>query len=131
MTDEVDATRIPELQAVVERALAQARALGASAADADASMQKGLSTTVRMGEVETIEYRRDRGLGVTVYFGHRKGSASTADLRPPAVEQTVAKACAIARHTADDECAGLADPQLMARDLPDLDLDHPWSLEPE
>ena len=131
MSEEVDATRIPELKAVVEGALAQARALGASAADADASMQKGLSTTVRLGEVETIEYRRDRGLAVTVYFGHRKGSASTADLTAAAVEQTVAKACAIARHTASDECAGLADPELMARDLPDLDLDHPWHLEPE
>jgi PmbA protein len=131
MTDEVDATRIPELLAVVEDALSRARKLGASAADAEASVQKGLSTTVRLGEVETLEYRRDRGLGVTVYFGHRKGSASTADLRPAAVEQTVAKACAIARHTASDECAGLADPELMARELPDLDLDHPWSLEPE
>jgi PmbA protein len=131
MTEEVDATRIPELQAIVEGALAQARALGASAADADASIQKGLSTTVRMGEVETMEYRRDRGLAVTVYFGHRKGTASTADLKAAAVEQTVAKACAIARHTASDECAGLADRELMARELPDLDLDHPWSLEPE
>ena len=66
-----------------------------------------------------------------MYFGHRKGSASTADLRPAAVELTVAKACAIARHTASDECAGLADAEAMAREFPDLDLDHPWDLEPE
>ncbi|MDE2250497.1 MAG: metalloprotease PmbA [Gammaproteobacteria bacterium] len=131
MSTEVDATRIPELQQVVASALAEARAAGASAADADASLQKGLSVTVRMGEVETIEYHRDRGMAVTVYFGHRKGSASTADLRPAAVSQTVAKACAIARHTASDECAGLADADLMARAFPDLDLDHPWALEPE
>jgi PmbA protein len=84
-----------------------------------------------MGEVETIEYHRDRGMAVTVYFGHRKGSASTADLRAAAVSQTVAKACAIARHTASDECAGLADADMMARSFPDLDLDHPWALEPE
>jgi PmbA protein len=131
MSDEVDATRIPELRTVVEAALARARELGASSAEAEASMQKGLSATVRMGEVETVEYRRDRGLAVTVYFGQRKGSASTADLRPEALAQMVAKACAIARHTASDECAGLADPALMARELPDLDLDHPWHLEPE
>jgi PmbA protein len=131
MSEQVDATRIPELQAVVSAALARARALGASAADADASIQKGLSTTVRMGEIETLEYRRDRGLALTVYFGHRKGTASTADLRPEAMEQTVAKACAIARHTASDECAGLAEPELMAREFPDLDLDHPWDLQPE
>jgi PmbA protein len=131
MSTEVDATRIPELQQVVSSALAEARAAGASAADADASLQKGLSVTVRMGEVETIEYHRDRGMAVTVYFGHRKGSASTADLRPAAVSQTVGKACAIARHTASDECAGLADADAMASEFPDLDLDHPWALEPE
>jgi PmbA protein len=131
MSQEVDATRIPELQQVVVSALALARAEGASSADADASVQKGLTVTVRLGEVETIEYHRDRGLAVTVYFGHRKGSASTADLRPEAVKLTVAKACAIASHTGSDECAGLADADSMAREFPDLDLDHPWGLEPE
>ena len=131
MSSEVDATRIPELQQVVSSALAEARSAGASAADADASVQKGLAVTVRLGEVETIEYHRDRGMAVTVYFGHRKGSASTADLRPAAVSQTVTKACAIARHTASDECAGLAEPETMAREFPDLDLDHPWGIEPE
>ncbi len=131
MSQQVDATRIPELQQVVSSAIAQARTAGASAADADASIQKGLTATVRMGGVDTIEYHRDRGMAVTVYFGHRKGSASTADLRPAAVSLTVAKACAIARHTASDECAGLAEPETMAREFPDLDLDHPWNLEPE
>ena len=131
MSQQVDATRIPELQQVVSEALAQARAAGASQADADASVQKGLSVTVRLGNVDTIEYHRDRGMAVTVYFGQRKGSASTADLRPAAVASTVAKACAIARHTASDDCAGLADASAMAREIPDLDLDHPWELEPE
>ena len=131
MSQEVDATRIPQLQEVVSSALAQARAAGASAADADASVQKGLGVTVRLGEVETIEYTRDRGMAVTVYFGHRKGSASTADLRPEAVTQTVTKACTIARYTASDECAGLADADAMAKEFPDLELDHPWAIEPE
>lgn len=131
MSQEVDASRIPELQQVVSDALAQARAAGASQADADASVQKGLSVTVRLGNVDTIEYHRDRGMAVTVYFGQRKGSASTADLRAAAVERTVAKACAIARYTASDDCAGLADASAMARAIPDLDLDHPWDLQPE
>ncbi|MGB8693256.1 MAG: metalloprotease PmbA [Steroidobacteraceae bacterium] len=131
MSQEVDASRIPELQQVVSDALAQARTAGASQADADASLQKGLSVTVRLGNVDTIEYHRDRGMAVTVYFGLRKGSASTADLRPEAVERTVAKACAIARYTASDDCAGLADESVMARAIPDLDLDHPWDLQPE
>lgn len=128
---EVDGTRIPELESIVSDALAKARARGATQAEADVSLQKGLTTTVRLGEVETVEYQRDRGMGVTVYFGKRKGSASTADLSPRAVAETVEKACDIARYTAEDECAGLADPEELARVIPDLDLDHPWELPPE
>jgi PmbA protein len=131
MAQQVDATRIPELSSVVTAALEQARALGASQAEADVSLQKGLTATVRMGEVDTIEYHRDRGMSVTIYMGHRKGSASTGDLRPEAVRETVSKACAIASHTASDECAGLADPAELARDIPDLDLDHAWEIEPD
>ena len=128
---EVDGTRIPELKSIVFDTLARARALGATQAEADVSLQKGLTTTVRLGEVETVEYQRDRGMGVTVYFGKRKGSASTADLSARAVSETVEKACDIARYTAEDECSGLADPVELAIDIPDLDLDHPWEISPE
>jgi PmbA protein len=131
MQQDVDRSRIPQLETIVRAALEEARRAGASQAEADASLQKGLTATVRLGEVDTIEYQRDRGLGVTVYFGQRKGSASTADLGSEAVRATVAKACAIARHTAEDACAGLADPQDLAREIPDLDLDHPWAVEPD
>jgi len=128
---EVDGTRIPELKSIVSESLQLARKLGATQAEADVSLQKGLTTTVRLGEVETVEYQRDRGMGITVYFGKRKGSASTADLSPRAVAETVEKACDIARYTAEDECSGLADPEELARDIPELDLDHPWDLPPE
>jgi PmbA protein len=131
MSRAVDASRIPELADTVAFALAEARAAGASQAEADVSLQQGLGVTVRLGEVETIEYQRDRGLGITVYFDGAKGSASSADLRPQAVRDMVAKACSIARYTARDECAGLADVADMARDVPDLDLYHPWELTPE
>ncbi|MGH8260663.1 MAG: PmbA/TldA family metallopeptidase, partial [Steroidobacteraceae bacterium] len=131
MQQEIDASRLPELSEVVRLALDEARRGGASQCEADASLQRGLTATVRLGEVDTIEYQRDRGLGVTVYFGRRKGSASTADLSAPAVRATVAKACAIARFTAEDEASGLADPQDLARDIPDLDLYHAWALEPD
>ena len=128
---EVDGTRIPELKSIVSESLELARKLGATQSESDVSLQKGLTTTVRLGEVETVEYQRDRGMGITVYFGHRKGSASTADLSPRAVAETVEKACDIARYTAEDDCAGLADPEELARDIPDLDLDHPWDITPE
>ncbi|HXS27308.1 MAG TPA: metalloprotease PmbA [Steroidobacteraceae bacterium] len=131
MQQEVDASRIPELSELVQLALAEARRAGASQCEADASLQRGLTATVRLGEVDTVEYQRDRGLGLTVYFGKRKGSASTADLSSPAVRATVEKACAIARYTAEDESAGLADPQDLAREIPDLDLYHAWTLEPD
>ena len=117
------------LEQVVERALALARARGATAAEAGVGVSTGLSVTVRLGEVETLEYQRDRSLGVTVYAGQRKGSASTANLSPAAVEETVAKAISIASFTADDEFAGLPDADRMAGRLPDLDLSHPWALE--
>jgi PmbA protein len=117
------------LESVVERALAVARGGGATAAEAAVGVSTGLSVTVRLGEVETLEYQRDRSLGVTVYAGQRKGSASTANLAPAAVEETVRKALSIASFTAADEYAGLPDAELMADRLPDLDLSHPWELE--
>ncbi|MDE2261522.1 MAG: metalloprotease PmbA [Gammaproteobacteria bacterium] len=112
-------------------ALQEAGRQGASQSEIDASVSQGLGTTVRLGEVDTIEYQRDRGLAVTVYFGKRKGSASTADLGLQAVRATVEKACAIARYTAEDPYAGLVEPEYLARDIPDLDLDHPWGLAAE
>jgi PmbA protein len=86
--------------------------------------------TVRLREVETLEYHRDQGLGLTVYFGQRKGSASTSDISIAAVEEAVRRACGLARYGEEDDCAGLADPARLAKDIPDLDLHHPWSLEP-
>ncbi|MFZ9709487.1 MAG: metalloprotease PmbA [Steroidobacteraceae bacterium] len=129
MSLQLDASRIAELKEVVSSALAEARAAGASQAEADASLQQGLSVSVRLGEVETVESQRDRGLGITVYFGQRKGSASTADFSTTALRHMVEKACAIARHTAEDDCAGLAEPALLAREFPDLQLDFPWSVD--
>ena len=120
-----------DLLALVELALEEARVLGASQAEASVSVDVGLSVGVRLGEVETVEYQRDRGMGVTVYFGTRKGSASTADLGAAALRETVAKACSIARYTAEDPCAGLADAECLAGEVPDLDLSHPWDLSPE
>jgi PmbA protein len=122
---------IRSLTDVVSLALEEARRQGASECEADASVSQGLSVSVRLREVDTLEYQRDRGLSVTVYFGKRKGSASTADLAGGAVRETVEKACAIARYTAEDPYAGLVEPEALAREIPDLDLDHPWDLTPE
>ncbi len=123
--------RKARLEQIVHDLLAEAKKQGASSAEAAASQDAGLSTAVRLGEVETVEHTRDNGLAVTVYFGQRKGSASTSDLSEDAVRETVRAACKIARYTQEDDCAGLADAELMAKDLPDLDLYHPWGLDVE
>ena len=117
-----------DMESIIERALEDARARGASQAEAAVSQDTGLSVGVRLGEVETLEHQRDRSMGITVYFGRRKGSASTADFSLETVRDTVAKACSIARFTAEDACSGLAEAGLMAHAPPDLDLAFPWSV---
>jgi PmbA protein len=120
-----------DLQALVSLAIEEAKKLGATEVEVGVSVDTGLSVTARLGEVETLEYQRDRGMGVTVYRGKRKGSASTADLSASAIRETVAKAYSISSFTAEDECAGLPDPDMIAKDPPELDLCHPWSIEPD
>jgi PmbA protein len=129
------ATRFPlaadALAALAGQVLKAATTRGATAAEAEVSQAFGLSVTVRKSEVETIAYNRDKGIGVTVYVGARRGHASTADFSAAAIDDAVAKALTIARYTAEDDCAGLADRALLARNWPDLDLYHPWDLAVE
>jgi PmbA protein len=121
--------RLLRLEGIAGQLLERCRAAGASQAEVSCSEDHGLNVNVRMGEVESVESTRDRGIAVTVYFGQRKGSASTADLREESLATTVEQACAIARHTEDDAAAGLADADLMARELREFDAWHPWALD--
>lgn len=116
---------------LTENILAEAHAQGATSAEVSVSQGIGFSVTVRLGAVETVEYHRDKGIGITVYFGKRKGSASTSDATSDAVKATVSAACRIARLSGEDPYAGLADAELMAKTYPDLDLHRPWYIEPE
>ena len=122
---------LDSLREVAALALDTAGRTGASASEVALGRTAGLDVNVRLGEVETIEHTRDNSLSVTVYFGNSKGSASSTDFRASAVRETVDAACRIARHTAQDEFAGLADPERMAVDPPDLDLFHPWGITPD
>ena len=120
-----------ELRQLVHDVIAYAKERGASASEAEISEGFGQSITVRRGTVETIEHNRDKGLGVTIYMGQRKGYASTSDLSLKAWRETVDAAMSIARYTAPDDCAGLPDRDLLAldaADMPELDLYHPWSI---
>ena len=117
-----------ELERVAAAVLTAAARGGATAAETEVSQAVGQSVTVRRAEVETIAYNRDKSIGVTVYLGQQRGHASSADFSDEAIHATVDKALAIARYTAQDAAAGLADPDRLARDVPDLDLYHPWDL---
>jgi len=117
-----------EIERVAEFVLAAAKAGGATAAETEVSQAVGQSVSVRRGEVETIAYNRDKGIGVTVYLGQRRGHSSTADFSSDAVRAAVDKALAIARHTAEDPAAGLAERERLAHEFPDLDLYDPWEL---
>ena len=119
------------LEQAAEIALQQAKSQGATAAEVGVSHSKGLSVSVRQGDVETLEYNSDTGLGITVYFGQSKASASTSDLKPAAIADAVKAASRIAKHTQADDCAGLADADLMATEFPDLSLYHPWDIDAE
>ena len=116
---------------IVAETLEMARANGATQAEAGLSVSQGLSVATRMGEVETIEHQQDNGLGISVYIGQHKGSASTSNLDPEAIRKTVEAACNIARYTSEDPCTGLADAGLMAQEFHSLDLYHPWEIQPQ
>lgn len=116
------------LQDLAAQVLALAKQGGASAAETEVSEGSGLSVSVRHSEVETIEHNRDKGIAVTVYLGQRRGHASTSDFSADALARTVDKALNIARYTAEDECAGLADAAVLAVERRDLDLFHPWDI---
>ncbi|HXO99652.1 MAG TPA: metalloprotease PmbA [Luteibacter sp.] len=120
---------LDRLASLAEDTIRRARAAGATQAEVSASVDVGLNVNVRLGEVETVEHTRDRGFGLTVYFGQRKGSASTADLHPDSIQATIEQACAIAKFTEEDPASGLADAERMATSFPDLDLWHPWDLD--
>jgi len=127
-------SRLQHLSALSQQLLDLCRKEGATQAEVSCSQSRGLNVNVRLGEVETVEATRDRGIGVTVYFGQRTGSASTADISEDSLRATVQQACAIARFTEDDPAAGLADPELMARPgadgrFPEFDAWHPWQVD--
>jgi len=124
-----------QLRDCASQVLEAARKAGATACECDVSEGYGLAVTVRKGAVDTLERNRDKSIGVTVYLGARpaarRGHASTSDFSAAAISRTVEAAVAIARHTAVDDCAGPPEPALLARELPDLDLYHPWALSAE
>jgi PmbA protein len=119
------------LRQIAQDMLTYAKQRGATAAAVEVSEGFGQAVTVRNGAVETIEYNRDKGLGITTYIGQQRGNASTSDFSPQAIRDTVDAALSIARYTAQDDCAGLPDADQLAHKQADLDLYYPWQLSVE
>ena len=124
-------TKKDDLISLAQFVLTEAKKQGATSAEVGISRGDGLSVDVRMAEIDKSEYHRDQGVGLTVYFDKAQGAASSGDLSEEAIRDAVRAACNIARYTSEDDCLGLADPELMATHLPDLDLYHPWELSAE
>ena len=120
--------QLNELKQITQDILKLAKTAGASSAETEVSFGTGQNVSVRLGELENIEYNRDKGVSITVYFGQAKGHASSSDLSQQALKDTVEAACNIAKYTAKDAFCGLADASLMATNMPDLDLYHPWNI---
>lgn len=116
------------LKNIIEDTLKLARQSGASQAEAGLTVSEGMSISARMRAVETVEYQKDNGLGISVYFGKHKGTASTSSLDLESIRKTVEAACNIAKYTSEDPCTGLADDSLMAHEFVELDLYHPWDI---
>lgn len=127
----LDLSRLDQLKQLAADILHQAKQLGATQAEVGMGVEKGLSTTVRLGDVETLEFHQEQSVGITVYFGKCKGTASTGDLSPTAIHETIKAACNIAQYTMPDECSGLADAELMAYDYPNLGLYFPSTIHAE
>src|SRR3954466_4503162 len=131
MNDTVFIHSQDQLKELTRDVLAYAREKGGTDAAVEISEGSGLSVSVRRGKIETIEQNKDKGMGVTVYIGQKRGNASTSDFSKAALRATVDAAYNIARFTAEDDCAGLADAELLEMAPRDLKLCYPWRISTE
>ena len=116
-----------DLTNILEFLLSEAKKKGVDQAEVAATHSTGLNVTARLGDTEVLEYANDRGVGITIYNGMRKGNASTSDFSISALQETLEKACVFAKHTAADKFSGLADPDNLASSpFPNLDCKHKW-----
>jgi len=129
--------QLPELvdehryQQTVTKMLAIAKELGATQAEVGLQSSVGLNVSVRKADVETLEFNRDKAIGITVYCGQSKGSSSTTDISDDSIRSAVEAAINLAKLTEADPFAGLAESKDLATELIPLDLYHPWDLAVE
>lgn len=130
VTKRAQAKSTDELTTLMHDVLRRAQSQGATDSSVAVNHDSGFSVDVRMGEVETVAFSEDRGVGITVYIGERKGSASSSDTSPAALDAMVNAALEIAKVSAADSCFGLPERELLAAQHQNLDLFHPWTITP-
>jgi len=109
------------LTALAERLVAAARRAGADAADAVATRGVSQSVEVRDGSVEESDRSESDNVGLRVFVGQQQAIVSTNDIAAD-VDTLAQRAVAMAKVAPPDKFAGLADPSLLAKSFPDLDL---------
>jgi PmbA protein len=107
---------------LAERLVAAAKRAGADAADAVAVRSASLAVELRDEAVEESERSESDDVGLRVLVGHKQAAVSTNDVKADGLDALAERAVAMARAAPDDKFAGLADPALLARTFPDLDL---------
>ena len=120
---------MPSLEKTTQLAIDLLKKYKVSDYEISLGSSSGVSTAVRLGEVETLQYHLDKSFEINVYMGQKKGHASSVDLSKDSLNKTIESACLIAKYTQEDPFSGLAPKDLMAFDVPDLDLYHPWDLD--
>jgi len=110
------------LSVLAERLVEAAKRAGADAADAIAVRGISQGVEVRDGRVEESERSEGDDVGLRVLVGQRQAVVSTNDISGDGIARLAERAVAMARVAPNDKYVGLADPALLARDFPDLDL---------
>lgn len=116
---------------ILDDLIAIARRKGAEAADAVRIQGTSVNVSVRQGETEEIERSEAHDLGLRVLIGKQQAFVSSNDTRPELLEEIVDRALAMARNMPEDEYCGLANPDLLAKDVPELDLFDETTLTPD
>ncbi|MDA8562137.1 metalloprotease PmbA [Gammaproteobacteria bacterium] len=117
-----------DLEIMTSEILTEAKKQSATSSEVDISINRGFTVTVRNGDVETVEYHRDKSVSITSYVNNKTGSVSINDIRPEAINSAVKASCNIAKFTDEDICSGIAEKELLAFDYPKPEIFFPWSL---
>jgi PmbA protein len=121
----------PDPQATLDHLIKAALAAGADAADALLVESVSASVSYRMGKLEDVERAESADLGLRVFVGRQVAFISSTDLTRSALDELPSRAIAMAKLAPEDKFAGLAPRELLAREIPFLDIEDSGEPSPE